>query len=332
MLLEETLLHRPSDANNVVADGPFPKGNFADAPGVKPLEHNTSLAVMLVAAARKEMGGAPIELRFEYPAIPEAQAVVPLIAEAFRFAGVRIETIERAESELETALARAAGSTWRIGHCGAMSPFWTPEFFSVPVTTLHPMLTLLARRQAPHSPALAPARTRADVPTARGLIIQIDRESRDELPVLPLWQVVDHYAWRTRLRAPEMLPISFIRASKRGKSNRGSPRTPGQPGERARQTPGAGWSLRRRTCAPLPLPGNSPGLADAACRFGEEPPASTQSKANPATASTQPPAQAARRSTPLPTYPRWKRPARPRQSIANLTGSSFIFIRSLGPD
>ncbi len=34
---------------------------------------------------------------------------------------------------------------------------------------------------------------------ARALAVQIDRESRDELPVLPLWQVVDHYAWRARL-------------------------------------------------------------------------------------------------------------------------------------
>ena len=39
-------------------------------------------------------------------------------------------------------------------------------------------------------------------PTARGLVIQIDRESRDELPVIPLWQVADHYAWRDRLKGP----------------------------------------------------------------------------------------------------------------------------------
>ena len=39
-------------------------------------------------------------------------------------------------------------------------------------------------------------------PTARGLALQIDRESRDELPVIPLWQLVDHYAWRDRLKGP----------------------------------------------------------------------------------------------------------------------------------
>ncbi len=34
---------------------------------------------------------------------------------------------------------------------------------------------------------------------AQALLLQIDRESRDELPVLPLWQLVDHYAWRSRV-------------------------------------------------------------------------------------------------------------------------------------
>jgi peptide/nickel transport system substrate-binding protein len=41
-----------------------------------------------------------------------------------------------------------------------------------------------------------------EFPTAKGLAVRIDRESRDELPVLPLWQVEDHYAWRTRLKGP----------------------------------------------------------------------------------------------------------------------------------
>ena len=30
----------------------------------------------------------------------------------------------------------------------------------------------------------------------------IDRESRDELPVLPLWQLEDYRAWRTNLKGP----------------------------------------------------------------------------------------------------------------------------------
>ena len=87
-ILEETVLGHPSDAENTVADGPFPKGSYANSPGVKPLAHNMALATMLIAAASKELGSSPIELKLEYPAIPEAQAVVPVIAEAIRTAGL----------------------------------------------------------------------------------------------------------------------------------------------------------------------------------------------------------------------------------------------------
>lgn len=38
--------------------------------------------------------------------------------------------------------------------------------------------------------------------TARELVKQIDRECRDELPIIPLWQLQDHYAYRTRLKGP----------------------------------------------------------------------------------------------------------------------------------
>jgi len=203
VLLEETLLHRPPDADNAVADGPFPKGSYADAPGVKPLEHDPSLAVMLVAAARKELGGAAIELRFEYPAIPEAQAVVPLIAEALRYAGVRIETVELPESQLETELraGRRFDLAYRALQCeepvldggvllfpGYDAAADADALASATSTRILQLLLQLERA--------------ADVPSARGLVIQIDREARDELPVLPLWQIVDHYAWRTRLTGP----------------------------------------------------------------------------------------------------------------------------------
>ena len=203
VLLEETLLHRPPDAGNVVADGPFPKGSYADAPGVKPLEHNTSLAVMLVAAARKELGGAPIELTFEYPAIPEAQAVVPLIAEAFRFAGVRIETVERPESQLETELraGRRFDLAYRALRCE--EPVLDAGVLLCPGYDAAPDADALASATSTRILQLLLQLERAaDVPAARGLVIQIDREARDELPVLPLWQVVDHYAWRTRLTGP----------------------------------------------------------------------------------------------------------------------------------
>jgi peptide/nickel transport system substrate-binding protein len=207
-ILEETVLRRPSDAENVVADGPFPKGSYADAPGVKPIGHNPALATMLIAGAAKELGNSPIELKFEYPAIPEAQAVVPVIAEALRTAGLpaglKIETIERPEAQLESELraGRPFDLAYRALRCdepileaglllcpGYDAPPDTDALGSAASTRILQLLLQLERA--------------ADLPTARGLAIQVDRESRDELPVLPLWQVVDHYAWRSRLQGPK---------------------------------------------------------------------------------------------------------------------------------
>ena len=56
-LLEENVLKHPPGDADLPADGPFPKGNYADAPDVKPLGFDIMLAKMLVAAARKEIGG-----------------------------------------------------------------------------------------------------------------------------------------------------------------------------------------------------------------------------------------------------------------------------------
>ena len=63
-----------------------------------------------------------------------------------------------------------------------------------------------------------------DWPTARGLAIQIDRESRDELPVVPLWQLVDHYAWRDRLKGPAAVSSDLYRGIETWREvHRGSP-------------------------------------------------------------------------------------------------------------
>ena len=68
-LLEDHLSKHAATDKDTVADGVFPRGSYADAPAVKPLESHPWLAKMLVAAARKELGGQPISLNFEYPAI-----------------------------------------------------------------------------------------------------------------------------------------------------------------------------------------------------------------------------------------------------------------------
>ena len=61
-------------------------------------------ATVEFALKRKDLGGPPIKLTFEYPAIAEAQAVVPRLVESFRLCGITIVATERPESELEGEL------------------------------------------------------------------------------------------------------------------------------------------------------------------------------------------------------------------------------------
>ncbi len=204
-LLEDYLIKRPAAEGgpDAVADGPFPKGCYADSPGVKPLELQMWLAKMLVAAARKEMNNARIKLNFEYPSIPEVRAIVPRIADAFRDAGVEIVPIELPQSQLEGELraGRRFDLAYRVIEC--REPVLEAGLILCPGYDAPPEADALASISSKEILWLLLQLERAsDWATARGLAQQIDRESRDELPIIPLWQVADHYAWRDRLKGP----------------------------------------------------------------------------------------------------------------------------------
>jgi peptide/nickel transport system substrate-binding protein len=202
-LLEEHVLKHPATDADAAADGPFPKGSYADAPGVKPLEGHMWLAKMLVAAARKELNNAPIELRLEYPAIAEVQAIVPKLVALWHEAGVTIVAAELPGSQLESELraGRRFDLAYRVVRCD--EPVLDAGVLLCPGYDAPPEADALASNASPRILQLLLQLERAtDWPTARDLAVQIDRESRDELPVIPLWQLVDHYAWRDRLTGP----------------------------------------------------------------------------------------------------------------------------------
>ena len=203
VLLEDHVLkHAPTD-KDAVADGPFPKGSYADAAGVKPLESHPWLAKMLVAAARKELGGQPIRLKFEYPALAEVKLIAEKLADAFRAAGVEITTTEVLPSRLESELraGRLFDLAYRIVRCD--DPVVDAGMLLCPGYDAPAHTNGLASGASPRILQLLLQLERSgEWATARGLAIQIDREARDELPVIPLWQLADHYAWRDRLLGP----------------------------------------------------------------------------------------------------------------------------------
>ena len=202
-LLEDHLLKHAATEKDTVADGVFPRGSYADALAVKPLEVHPWLARMLVAAARKELGGQPISLNFEYPALPEVRVMAQRLAESFRAVGIEIETIEVLPSRLEAELrsGRRFDLAYRVMRCD--EPVFDAGLLLCPGYDAPPEAGALAAVASPEILQLLLRLERAsEWPTARGLALQIDRESRDELPVIPLWQLVDHYAWRDRLTGP----------------------------------------------------------------------------------------------------------------------------------
>ncbi len=117
-LLADQVLGHPPDGVNQVADAPFVRGSFVADPAVPPLEYNPVLAKGLVAAATKELGGQPIHLTLEYPAIAEARATVPKIAEAFRAIGVESTRSSSPSPPWKPASGRGGGSTWPTGPRG----------------------------------------------------------------------------------------------------------------------------------------------------------------------------------------------------------------------
>src|SRR5262249_18793043 len=144
-----------------------------------------------------------IKLNLEYPALPELRTVVAKIAEAFRRTRLEITTTEVGESRLESELraGRRFDLAYRLLRCEDpvldAGPMLCPGYDAPPETNT------LASAASPRILQLLLQLERAsDWPTARGLAIQIDREARDELPILPLWQLVDHFAWRTRVHGP----------------------------------------------------------------------------------------------------------------------------------
>jgi peptide/nickel transport system substrate-binding protein len=202
--LLEIVLRHPPDEVNAVADGPFLKGSFVDAPGVDPLDYNPLLAKGLANAVRKELGGNPIKLTLEYPGTPEARAACPRIAEGYALIGIELKLIERSESELESGLR--AGRPFEMAYRSSRpsQPLKDAGPLIVPGYDAPPSADALASAASPRILQLLIDLDRApETTSARTLAMQIDRESRDELPILPLWQVEDHYAWRSNLRGPQ---------------------------------------------------------------------------------------------------------------------------------
>lgn len=202
-LLEENVLRHKIDTVNLPSDGPMAIDSYANAPNVPSYKQDALLAKMLVNAAKTEMKVGFIKLKLEYPSIPEAQAAAPKIAESLKAAGIDVTLKEVSESELEEAIrsGRKFDMAYRASRCVEpvwdMGPMLCPGF-DAPMET--DSLSAIASPRIMQ--LLLQLEHSQDWNSAKDLVTQIDRESHDELPVIPLWQIQDYYAYRSRLKGP----------------------------------------------------------------------------------------------------------------------------------
>ncbi len=200
-LLQDQIIRKAFAGQTRVLDAPFVRGSFVADPNVPPLEYQPVLAKGLVAAAVKETGGNPIKLTLEYPSTVEARVTVPKLVEMLGLIGVTITPVERSESSLEAGLR--SGRRFDLAYRAArpVDPLRDAGPLLVPAYDAPPTAGGFASAASPRILQLLIDLDRApESQSARRLAVQIDRESRDELPVIPLWQVEDHYAWRSNVR------------------------------------------------------------------------------------------------------------------------------------
>ena len=128
---------------------------------------------------------------------------MPKLVEGFRLVGVEVKAIERPESELEVEPPRGTAVRPGLPRVVLRGARARGRRLLCPGYDAPPSADPLASVASPRILQLLLHLERApEWPSARGLVLQIDRECRDELPILPLWQLEDHYAWRTRLKGP----------------------------------------------------------------------------------------------------------------------------------
>src|SRR5690606_29138835 len=133
-------------------------------------------------------------LTFSYPSIPSARAVASKLVDAFADAGVVLNPVERPQSELESSLRQDArfDLAYRVASVGdpilEIGPILCPGYSAPPQANGLAALTSARMLQL-----LLQLEQVQDLPSAREQLLAIDRETRDELPILPLWQLQERF-------------------------------------------------------------------------------------------------------------------------------------------
>lgn len=209
-ILEEQFLRRPPTPDELVADGPFPKGSAWDDPETKAQPYDAAMATLLFASAKRELKSQRIKLTIDYPRRADITRSVARIADILKSYGLEITLRSWSPDELEARLASGQPFelAWRVISPGpdhfVMGGWVCPSLYAPPATRG------LAALASPITLSQVLDVERAwNENAVRDAGRFVDRLCRQELPILPLWQVPRRFAVRKNLagipNAPDRL-------------------------------------------------------------------------------------------------------------------------------
>lgn len=199
-MFEEQFLGRAPRPDELLADGAFAKSSAWDDSDVRPVPHDAAMARLLFASARRELKLANISLTLDHATQPEIERAAAKLADTLSGFGVEIKLKSWRASDLEESLrsGKPFELAWRavtpqMNHFSIGGTI-SPAIFAAPATGG------LAALASPVILSQILDLERGFVETEmRAKARFIDRLVRQELPVVPLWQVPRRYAWRKDL-------------------------------------------------------------------------------------------------------------------------------------
>jgi peptide/nickel transport system substrate-binding protein len=199
-VLEGSILEGPSSDGNELINGAFPKGSFAFEPDLEPWPYDPVLAKGLVDAAKKELRVQSLSFRLNYPDVEEAREACRFIKQYWSVIGIEVELRPMAPQLLEEEIA----------HGQRFELVYRTHYVRDPVLDASRVLCL-GPPIAPDGAVLPNAASTwlrqnlrdlafaTDWPVARNKLKLIQNQARDDVALIPLWQLTDHYAYQKRL-------------------------------------------------------------------------------------------------------------------------------------
>ncbi len=187
-------------AGNDLIDGPFPRGSFAFEPTLEPWPYDPVLAKGLADASKKEAGVQSIRLTMHHPDTEEVRETCRLIKVYWNAIGIDLELVAMPQQELEekVALGRRFDLVYRIGYVR------DPVLDAARLLCLGQPISAEGAMPNAASAWLRQNLRELEFATSWDVAINkiklIQHQARDDVAMIPLWQLNDYAAYQKRLR------------------------------------------------------------------------------------------------------------------------------------